>query len=150
MVHILSILVSHESHNPKGFQKVPGAPKSRSAQGLCVCSHRSHGMHGLMGEIHATATIAWWNESVCFKHPKEPTGLRKTGNQNWKSYAAQVRQDTAEARQCKKGRFWFYPCMGSRRAQQVKARRGQPLNSISDSPEEYEGCRPNQSVWSLL
>ena len=25
---ILSILVSHESQNPKGFQKVPGAPKS--------------------------------------------------------------------------------------------------------------------------
>ena len=38
----MSILVSHESQNPKCFQKVPGAPKSRSAQGLCVCSHQGH------------------------------------------------------------------------------------------------------------
>jgi len=37
VAQILSILVSHESQNPKGFQKVPGAPKS---QGLprAVCN----------------------------------------------------------------------------------------------------------------
>ena len=155
MAQILSILVSHESQNPKCFQKVPGAPKSRSAQGLCVCSHRSHGMHGLMGEIHATVTKSWWNENVCFKYsPNIKQAFKKTGNQtgnHMRPKSGRTRRKGGST-QCK-GRFWFYPRRGSRRAQQGKARRGEPLNSIRlpyTNPEESEGVRPNQSVWSLL
>jgi hypothetical protein len=100
-----------------------------------------------------------WNltqglESVCFKYsPNIKQASKKTGNQTGNHMRPKVRQDTAEARQCKKGRFWFYPRRGSRRAQQGKARRGEPLNSIRlpcTNPEESEDCRPNQSVWSLL
>ena len=80
------------SKGPRG-SKVP-----KSFQGMCVCSHRLHGMHGLRGEIHATATNQVERKRMFQIFPKHQTGLQKNRKSNRKSYAAQVRQDTAEGR----------------------------------------------------
>ena len=77
---------------------------------MCVirftwCSHRLLGMHGLSGEIHATATKSMELNTGFGKRmfqisnrPPKPETLQK----NMKSYAAAVPQDSmAEARQCK-------------------------------------------------
>ena len=62
----------------QGLQS-PEAPKGC----VCVFAPGRLGMHGLMGEDMRLRPKAWWNESVCFKHPKEPTGLQKNLKSNW-------------------------------------------------------------------
>ena len=64
MAQILSILISHESQNPKGFQKVPGGPKS--------CKPRKASKRHVCNTVYLVFA-SWMRfvtqdlESVCFK-----------------------------------------------------------------------------------
>ncbi len=155
MAQILSILVSQESQNPKGFQKVPGAPKSRRVSKGCVCVRTGYTACMVSGARFMRLQQIRWNESVCFKYsPNIKQAFKKTGNQtgnHMRPKSGRTRRKGGST-QCK-GRFWFYPRRSSRRAQQGKARRGEPLNSIRlhyTNPEESEGLPPNQSLSSVL